>query len=213
MDAILNEGGYSLNDLQRATEAYVALRTKTWLGVCWYKPDTTLYLEWDDETLYQVGEVLSCSKLEAECILKLLKSAGTHFVFTTYTHEEPESEDSDDDDEEFDEDGWLTKHGSKKPKKSSLSGRVGTAGDGYRYLGVLSYRGLRRQKQTIFRDGYSDRRIFFPAGDIPIVSEYAADMSERYEKKHLRQVRFFLKLQIYYLVAFCAQKQKEIPSG
>ena len=212
MDTILDVGGgYSLDDLRAATEVYVALRTKTWLGVCWYKPDTTLHLEWDDETLYQTGEVLSCSKAEAECVLKLLKGAGKYFVFTSYTHEAPENEDDegDEEEEEFDEDGWLTDSENKKTKRPGVSWGLDSSGKSYRYLGVLSHKGLRRQKQNIFRDGYSDRRIFFPAEDIPILSEYAVGMSKRYEKKELRQIRFLLKLQIYYLVAFCAQKQKE----
>jgi hypothetical protein len=212
MDTILNdEEGYSLYDLRRATDAYVALRTKTWLGVCWYKPDTTLYLDRGDETLYQVGEILSCSKIEAECVLKLLKSAGVCFVFTSITHEEPKNDDDDDDnEEEFDENGWVTDSGYKNKENRFLSWRTYTVGKSYRYLGVLSHRGLRRQKQTIFCDGCSDRRIFFPAEDTPIASEYAVKMAEQYEKKYLRQIRFLLKLQIYYLVSFCTQKHSKI---
>jgi hypothetical protein len=209
MDTVAG-GGYSLEDLREATDTYVARRTKTWLGVCWYKPDITLYLEWDDETLYQVGEVLSCSKAEAECVLKLLKSSGVHFTFTTYTYEEPKNDEDDDEEEEFDENGWMTDSGYKNRENRFLSWHTYTVGKSYRYLGVLSHRGLRKQKQTIFCDGYSDRRIFFPAEDTPIASEYAVKMAEQYEKKYLRQIRFLLKLQIYYLVSFCTQKHSKI---
>lgn len=208
MDTVVG-GGYSLEDLRAATDAYVARRTKTWLGVCWYKPDITLYLEWDDETLYQVGEVLSCSKAEAEWVLKLLKSSGTHFVFTTYTHEETINEDEEedeDDDEEFDDDGWLTGFESKKPKKISPRWRTDVVGRSYRYVGSLSDCGLSRQKQTIFRNG--DNRVFFPGEEIPITAEYAINISEKYEQKKLYQIRLLLKLQIYYLIAFC---KKESP--
>lgn len=202
MDTILG-ATYSLDDLREATEAYVAKRTKSWLGVCWYKPDTALHLEWDDETLYQVGEMLSCPKLEAECILKLLKAAGTQFVFATYTHEEPEK-DNGDDEEEFDEEGWLVGSDTGgEGNRFSAYDPADVAGNDRRYLGVLSPRGLRLQTQTIFHDGL--KRVFFPAGDVPILAEYAVNMSEQYEGKHLRQIRFLLKLQIYYLVTFCVR--------
>lgn len=210
MDTIAG-GGYSLEDLQRATDLYVAKRTKTWLGVCWYKPNVTLYLDWDDETLCQVGEILSCPKAEAEHVLKLLKAAGMHFVFATHVHEEPErEEDEDEEDEEFDDEGWLTSSGNERKREAQnkfLLRHTDVVGRNYRYLGILSERGLRRQKQIIFRDGGSCGRIFFPGEEIPIMAQYAAHISEQYEKKKLHQIRLMLKLQIYYLIIFCIREQ------
>lgn len=204
MDTIKG-GGYSLDDLRGATEKYVIKRTKTWRGACWYKPDIVLSLEYGDETIRQVGEILSCADEEAEWVLKLLKAAGAHFVFTAYIHEEPEpeddDEDEDDEDEEFDEEGWLTGSENNRRPQSASSWCAGIVGQNYRSLGLLSSKGLRRQKQIIFRDGRSDERVFFPGEEISIMSHYAANMSEQYEKKSLHQIRLLLKLQIYYLVA------------
>jgi hypothetical protein len=200
MDTIIG-GGYSLDDLRGATEKYVIKRTKTWRGACWYKPDIVLSLEYGDETAYQVGEILSCAKEEAEWVLKLLKAAGMQFVFTAYIHEEPEPEDDEDDDEEFDEEGWLAGSENNRRPKSASSRYAGIVGQNYRSLGLLSSKGLRRQKQIIFRDGRSDERVFFPGEEVSIMSHYAATMSEQYEKKTLHQIRLLLKLQIYYLVA------------
>lgn len=197
-------GGYSLDDLRRATDAYVAMRTKIWRGVCWHKPDTTLYLDWDDETLYQVGEVLSCPKTEAECVLKLLKAAGVRFIFAIYSRFQTEAEDNEED-EEFDDDGWLVdSEDSEFENKKPLQGTK-VVGQSRRYLGVLNSSGLRRQTQIVFG---GPEKIFFPADEIPIVSEYALAML-LHEKKRLSQVRFLLRLQIYYLVAL-AQKKEEM---
>lgn len=198
MDTIAG-GGYSLDDLRGATEWYVGKRTKTWLGACWYKPDTTLYFDIGDEMFEQVKELLSCSREEAEWVLKLLKAAGIQIVFTVFTHEEPEREyDEDDDEEEFDDEGWLTNPGKSQRKISSWC--LDVVGRDYRSLGLLSAKGLRQQKQIIFRDGCGDKRVFFPAEENSIMAHYAVDISERFEKKTFHQIRLLLRLQVYYLV-------------
>lgn len=185
---------HTLDELQSATEAYVVHRTKIWRGACWYRPNSKLYLEWDDETLYQVAEVLCCTKEEAEGVLKLLKVSGTFFVFASKT----QVLSVDDDEDEFDEEGWLI-GSSKNPRQNPSFRHV--VGRDRRYLGVLSWKGLRLQVQILMQDGM--RRVFFPSHDDPILAEYALDMSLRYESKELKQMRYFLNLQVDYLVASC----------
>lgn len=189
----------SIDMLRKATDEYIVQRTKNWQGACWYKPNTALYLAWDDETIYQVGEILSCTKSEAESILQLLKVSGRHFVFATYTRE---TKSLDEYEEEFDEDGWLVDSGESASRKRALRCRYSPGTIGHRYLGVLSSRGLRLQTQLILYDGAG--RIFFPTSDIPILAEYALTMAQRYHQVRLRQMRFMLHLQVFYLVAFCS---------
>jgi hypothetical protein len=206
MNTVIKEA-YFLNDLNQAISFYKIARTKKWLGVCWYEPNDSLFLDLGDETLFQVGELLSCTRAEAELVLKLLKVSGAHITFAVRVKQKKQEieERFEDEEEEFDEEGWLV--GSSKKKKQSFYQTLFATGEvGHRYLGVLSCRGLRKQVEIISRDGW--QRNFFPVSDKPILSEYALWMAERYENKTLQQVRFLLRLQIYYLAAFCRQGEK-----
>jgi hypothetical protein len=159
MDTAIKKA-YSLDDLNQAISFYKTARTKKWLGACWYKPNDSLFLDLGDETLFQVGELLSCTRPEAEAVLKLLKVSGTHIIFAVRVKQKKqEREEQVEDEEEFDEEGWLV-NPPKKKKQSFYQTLFATGEVGRRYLGVLSCRGLRKQVEIIFRDGW--QRNFFP---------------------------------------------------
>jgi len=182
--------------LRSAVDVCVSQRTKMWLGACWYRQDTQLYLDWDVETIIQTAELLKVKNSEAEWILKLLKASGKHLVFATYVDDDSDRGNNTCDEEEFDEEGWLI--GESSSKRQHVQSNC--ISEHKRYLGLLSGNGLRLQTDLILYDGM--KPVFFPIKNVPILADYAVIMARRYEQKGLKQIRFCLQLKIFYLLSF-----------
>jgi hypothetical protein len=180
---------YTASEIHRAARLYQPRNRKIINGCIFYEPRLIIPLEWDEETLCQMNELLACSSVVSYAILQLLSTTGTtlpisrrfRWAWKTVRYE----------DEDFD------------PWEDALDGRyrsewVRVPVERHRYL--LSSQGIRKISDQLCAQ-HTGEYVGVPAADRPCTAQEAAQAALLDRSVSLRQVRFILHLNIHYLVS------------
>ena len=180
---------YTASEIHRAARLYQPRNRKIINGCIFYEPRLIIPLEWDEETLCQMNELLACSSVVSYAILQLLSATGStlpisqrlRWAWKTVRYR----------DEDFD-------HWEDVPDDCYQSEQVRVPTERYRYL--LSSHGIRKINDHLCVQ-HTGEYVGVPVSDRPCTAQEATQAALLDRSVTLRQVRFVLQLNIHYLVS------------
>jgi hypothetical protein len=180
---------YTASEIHRAARLYQPRNRKIINGCIFYEPRLIIPLEWDEETLCQMNELLACSSVVSYAILQLLSATGStlpisqrlRWAWKTVRYR----------DEDFD-------HWEDAPDDCYQSEQVRVPTERDRYL--LSSHGIRKISDHLCAQ-HTGEYVGVPASDRPCTAQEATQAALLDRSVTLRQVRFVLQLNIHYLVS------------
>lgn len=180
---------YTASEIHRAARLYQPRNRKIINGCVFYEPRLIIPLEWDEETLCQMNELLACSSVVSYAILQLLSATGStlpisqrlRWAWKTVRYR----------DEDFDP--W-----EDAPDDCYWSEQVLVPVERHRYL--LSSHGIRKISDHLYAQ-HTGEYVGVPVSDRPCTAQEATQAALLDRSVTLRQVRFVLQLNIHYLVS------------
>ncbi|MGJ0483942.1 MAG: hypothetical protein ACR65R_05325 [Methylomicrobium sp.] len=180
---------HTASEIHQAARIYQPRNRKILNGCIFYEPQLIIPLQWDEETLCQINELLACSSVVSYSILQLLSATRTNLPISQrlrwgwkmvrYT------------DEDFD------------PSEDSLN-------DGYPMEQVrvpvertryqLSAHGICKIIDSLCAQHLGDY-VGVPVSKYPCTAQEAIEAACLNRSVTLKQVRFILHLNIHYLVS------------
>jgi hypothetical protein len=180
---------YTASEIHRAARLYQPRNRKIINGCIFYEPRLSIPLEWDEETLCQMNELLACSSVVSYAILQLLSATRTTLPISQclrwgwkmvrYVDE--------------DSDSW-----EDPLDKRYFVERARVPVERHRYL--LSSHGIRKISDQLCAQPTGEY-VGVPVSDRPCTAQEAAQAALLDRSVSLRQVRFILHLNIHYLVS------------
>jgi hypothetical protein len=181
---------HTASEIHQAARIYQPRNRKILNGCIFYEPQLIIPLEWDEETLYQINDLLACSSVVSYSILQLLLATRTTLPISQrlkwdwkmirYT------------DEDFD------------PWEDSLSDcyhveQVRVPVERSRYQ--LSSHGICKIIDSLCTQ-HQGMHVGIPMSEYPCTAQEAIEAARLNQSVTLKQVRFILHLNIHYLVSF-----------
>jgi hypothetical protein len=181
---------HTASEIHQAARIYQPRNRKILNGCVFYEPQLIIPLEWDEETLCQINDLLACSSVVSYSILQLLLATRTtlsisqrlrwDWKMVRYI------------DEDFD------------PWEDSLNDcshveQVRVPVERYRYQ--LSSHGIRKIVDCLCAQ-HTGVHVGIPVSEYPCTAQEAIEAACHDQSVTLKQVRFILHLNIHYLVSF-----------
>jgi hypothetical protein len=179
---------HTASEIHRAARIYQPRNRKILNGCIFYEPQLVIPLEWDEETLCQINELLACSSVVSYSILQLLSATRTALPISHRLRW-----------------GWKMVRSAEEdfdPWEDSLDDgcpmeQVRVPVERTRYQ--LSAHGIRKIVDCLCiqrRGGYAG----LPVSEYPCTAQEAIEAACLNRTVTLKQVRFILHLNIHYLV-------------
>lgn len=184
---------HTASEIHRAARLYQPRNRKILNGCIFYEPELVLPLEWDEETLCQMNELLACSSVVSYAILQLLSATRTHLPISRrdkwawrsirYVNE--------------DFDPW-----EDPPDARYHVEQARVPVERIRYL--LSSQGIRKIIDQLGLQRNGDY-VGVPVSESPCTAQEAIEAACMNRSVTLKQVRFLLHLKIHYLVSLAVE--------
>jgi hypothetical protein len=180
---------HTASEIHQAALLYQPRNRKMINGCIFYEPELIIPLEWDEETLCQMNELLACSSVVSYAILQLLSATGTNFPISQRMRWDWKTVRYTDDDFEpgidtLDYD-WQVE-------------QVRVPVERYRYL--LSSHGIRKVIDRLCAQPTGEY-VGVPVSDLPCTAQEAIEAALLDRSITLRHVRLILNIKIHYLVS------------
>ncbi|MBL1262764.1 hypothetical protein [Candidatus Methylomicrobium oryzae] len=180
---------YTASEIHRAARLYQPRNRKVINGCVFYEPRLIIPLEWDEETLCQMNELLACSSVVSYAILQLLSATRTNLPISQWLRRDWKTVRYQDEDFDPWEDALDERY---------FTERVRVPVERHRYL--LSSQGIRRIIDRLCAQ-HTGEYVGVPVSDSPCTAQEAIQAALLDQSVSLRQVRFILHLNIHYLVS------------
>jgi hypothetical protein len=180
---------YTASEIHRAARLYQPRNRKVINGCVFYEPRLIIPLEWDEETLCQMNELLACSSVVSYAILQLLSATRTNLPISQWLRRDWKTVRYQDEDFDPWEDALDERY---------FTERVRVPVERHRYL--LSSQGIRRIIDRLCAQ-HTGEYVGVPVSDSPCTAQEAIQAALLDRSVSLRQVRFILHLNIHYLVS------------
>ncbi|MEC4746881.1 hypothetical protein [Methylomicrobium sp. Wu6] len=180
---------HTASEIHQAARIYQPRNRKIMNGCIFYEPQLIIPLEWDEETLCQINELLACSSVVSYSILQLLSTTRKNLPISQrfrwgwktvrYTDE--------------DIDPW-----EDSPDDRYHLERVRVPVEQTRYQ--LSAHGIRKIIDCLSAQ-QQGKYVGVPVSDYPCMAQEAIEAACLNRTVTLKQVRYILHLNIHYLVS------------
>lgn len=180
---------HTASEIHQAARIYQPRNRKILNGCIFYEPQLIIPLEWDEETLCQMNELLACSSVVSYAILQLLSATRINLPISQrvrwgwkmvrYM------------DEDFDA-------SQDSPDDCYHVEQVRVPVERNRYL--LSSHGIRKIIDHLFIQ-HTGEYASVPVSEYPCTAQEAIEAANLNRSVTLKQVRFLLHLNIHYLVS------------
>lgn len=180
---------HTASEIHQAARIYQPRNRKILNGCIFYEPRLIIPLEWDEETLCQINELLACSSVVSYSILQLLSATRTNLPISQRLRW-----------------GWKTVRYMNEdfdPWEDALDDsfyveQIRVPVERTRYQ--LSAHGIRRVTDALSAQHQRDY-VGVPVSDYPCTAQEAIETACLNRPVTLKQVRFILHLNIHYLVS------------
>lgn len=181
---------HTASEIHQAARIYQPRNRKILNGCIFYEPQLVIPLEWDDETLCQINELLACSSVVSYSILQLLSATRSSLPISQRLRWGWEMvrypyEDFDPWEDSLNEDYHIE--------------QVRVPVERTRYQ--LSSHGIRKIIDCLCAQD-KGQYVGIPVSEYPCTAQEAIEAARLNRSVTLKQVRFILHLNIHYLVSF-----------
>jgi hypothetical protein len=180
---------HTASEIHRAARIYQPRNRKILNGCIFYEPELILPLEWDEETLCQMNELLACSSVVSYATLQLLSATRTNLPISQRVKWAWRSVRCVD--EDFDP--W-----EDPPDARYHVEQIRIPVERTRYL--LSSHGIRKIIDQLCLQ-HNGEYVGVPISEYPCTAQETIEAACLNRSITLKQVRFILHLKIHYLVS------------